>query len=261
MLLSSAELPSIYDFFPNQDPLHILLIVVKAVAADDLSLGHRSTSHEARTCSRDMLGFEMANAWPPILESDNTQVGRALSLEEWLELDEDEEGEFVDGRLVEEEVPDFTHELTVSWLIRIVGHWLAGRGFVVGSELKILTSTNRGRKPDLAIILPGSKAPPRTGALREPPDILVEVVTPTPRDERRDRVEKMSEYARFGVQYYWLVDPTLGAFEIFERTPTGNYQKLVGVTSGRIDPVPGCAGLVVDVDALWAELARLRDDE
>jgi Uma2 family endonuclease len=209
---------------------------------------------------RGRLDDEVANAWPPILESDNAQVGRALSLEEWLSLDEDEEGELIDGRLVEEEVSDFTHELTVSWLIRVVGLWLGGRGFVVGSELKILTSSTRGRKPDLAVILPGSKAPPRTGPLRDPPDILVEVVTPTPRDERRDRVEKMSEYARFGVPYYWLVDPTLGAFEIFERTPAGNYQKLVGVTSGRIDPVPGCAGLVVDVDALWAELARLQDE-
>ena len=203
----------------------------------------------------------MANAWPPTFESDNAQIGRALSVEEWLGLAEDEDGEFVDGRLVEEEVPDFTHELTVSWLIRIIGAWLSGRGFVAGSELKILTASNRGRKPDVAVILPGSKAPPRTGPLREPPDILIEVVTPTPRDERRDRVEKMSEYARFGVPYFWLVDPTLGAFEIFERTQAGNYQKLIGVTSGQIDSVPGCPGLVVDVDALWTELARLREAE
>jgi Uma2 family endonuclease len=215
----------------------------------------------AQLTLRDKLGIEVANAWPPIFESDDTQIGRALSIEDWLALDEDESGEFVDGHLVEEEVPDFTHELTISWLIPIIGAWLAGRGFVVGSELKILTAANRGRKPDLAVILPGSKAPPRTGPVREPPDILIEVVTPTPRDERRDRVDKMSEYARFGVPYFWLVDPTLGAFEIFERTPAGNYQKLVGVTSGIIDSVPGCAGLSVDVDALWAELSRLSDPD
>jgi Uma2 family endonuclease len=201
----------------------------------------------------------MANAWPPI-EAEPALEPRALSAEEWLTLDEGEEGEWVDGWLVEEEVPDSTHELTVTWLVHMVRSWLGGRGFVLGSDLKILTANTRGRKPDLSIILPGSKAPPRKGAVRQPPDILVEVVTPTPRDERRDRVEKMGEYARFGVRYYWLVDPALTAFEIFELTPQGNYQKLVGVTGGVIDPVPGCDGLRVDVNALWAELARLSDD-
>jgi Uma2 family endonuclease len=200
----------------------------------------------------------VANAWPPV-EVEEAHEPRALSAEEWLGLDEDEEGEWLDGWLVEEEVPDWTHELTVTWLVHVLRQWLGGRGFVAGSELKILTAKTRGRKPDLSIILPGNKAPPRKGALREPPDILVEVVTPTPRDERRDRIEKMAEYARFGVRYYWLVDPALSAFEIFERTPEGNYQKLVGVTEGRIEPVPGCAGLSIDVDALWAELARLGD--
>jgi Uma2 family endonuclease len=67
----------------------------------------------------------------------------------------------------------------------------------------------------------------------------------------------MSEYANFGVKYYWLVDPVLGSFEIFELTAAGYYQKVVGVTSGAIDLVPGCAGLKVDIDALWKELERL----
>jgi Uma2 family endonuclease len=186
-------------------------------------------------------------------------AGRVLSAEEWLALDEDEPGEWVDGELVGEETPDATHELAVSWLIRVVGAWLGTHGFVFGSAIKLLTAETRGRKPDLAIVLPGGKAPPRKGSWREPPDILVEVVTPTPRDERRDRVEKMAEYARFGVRYYWLVDPALSAFEIFERTPEGNYQKLVGVTDGVIEAVPGCEGLSISVDALWAELARLSD--
>jgi Uma2 family endonuclease len=201
----------------------------------------------------------MANAGPPVTEADPTPVVRVLSAEEWLALDEDEPGEWVDGELVGEEMPDATHELVVTWLAWVMRAWLGGRGFVFGSELKLLTAERRGRKPDLAIILPGSKAPPRKGPWHEPPDILVEVVTPTPRDERRDRVEKMAEYARFGVRYYWLVDPALSAFEIFELTPQGHYQKLVGMTEGVIEAVPGCEGLTLSVDALWAELARLSD--
>ena len=56
---------------------------------------------------------------------------------------------------------------------------------------------------------------------------------------------------------YWLLDPALDSFEIFERNTAGQYVKVVGATEGRVDPVPGCAGLVIDLDALWTELARL----
>jgi len=203
----------------------------------------------------------MANLWPPLLEPGETRFGRPLSAEEWLDLPEDQEGELVEGRLMEEEVPDAIHELTVAWLIRVLGSWLAGTGFVFGSELKILTARGSGRKPDVVVFLPGAAAPPRRGPITKPPDIVVEVVTPSPRDERRDRIEKMAEYAAFGVRYYWLIDPALGSFEIFELTPAGYYQKIVGVTSSSIDPVPGCSGLKIEVDALWKELERLADSQ
>lgn len=199
----------------------------------------------------------MVEPWPPLIDRHAAPAGRALSVEEWLALDEDAEGELVAGRLVEEEVPDAVHELAVSWLMHVLRLWLAGRGFVLGSELKVLVGKQTGRKPDFVVYLPGSAPPPRHGPITSPPDLLGEVVTPSPRDERRDRVEKMAEYARFGVRYYWLVDPGMGTFEIFERTEAGHYQKLVGATGGVVDAVPGCPGLSIDLDALWTELERL----
>lgn len=182
---------------------------------------------------------------------------RRLSAEEWSSLDEDEEGELVAGVLEPEEMPDAVHELAVSFLIRTLGTWLGATGFVLGSEVKLLLAPRTGRKPDMSVFLPGTQPPPRRGLIRHPPDLVVEVISPSPRDERRDRVEKMAEYAAFGVAYYWLVDPALGTFEIFERNAIGQYVKVVGATSGVVEPVPGCRGLVLDVDALWAELSRL----
>ncbi|MEO8180147.1 MAG: Uma2 family endonuclease [Deltaproteobacteria bacterium] len=203
----------------------------------------------------------MANAWPPLPESPGAEREHPVSsLEEWLACEDRAAGEWVEGRLEEEEVPDAVHELAVSWLVALFRSWLGTRGFVFGSELKLITSPNTGRKPDLAVFLPGTKSPPRRGPVRLPPDILVEVVTPSPRDERRDRIAKMAEYALFGVRYYWLVDPAIGSLEIFERTAEARYQKLVGVVAGRVEAVPGCVGLSLDVDALWLELARLGED-
>jgi Uma2 family endonuclease len=70
----------------------------------------------------------------------------------------------------------------------------------------------------------------------------------------------MAEYAQFGVAFYWIVDPALGSVEIFFLEPDARYKRLAGLTNGTLDPVPGCAGLKLDVDALWAELARLAED-
>jgi len=112
-----------------------------------------------------------------------------LSLDEWSALPEDTPGEWARGHLVEEEVPDFVHELLVALLVRVLGNWVFPQGgLVAGSEAKFAVSSERGRKPDVSVYLPGSERPPARGLIRVPPDLVVEVVSLTPRDGRRDRV-------------------------------------------------------------------------
>lgn len=184
--------------------------------------------------------------------------GVELSLDGWAALPDDEGGEFVDGRIEEEEVADAIHELAVLWLGSLLVQWLRGHGgFVLGSDAKLAVTSSRGRKPDLSVYLPGGHVPPRRGLLRTPPDIVVEVVSPSPRDERRDRVDKLDEYAAAGVRYYWLLDPTLGSLEIFERGADGRYARAQAATSGTVAQLPGCPGLTIDLDELWAQIGRL----
>ena len=103
--------------------------------------------------------------------------------------------------------------------------------------------------------------PPRRGGVQVPPDIAVEVVSPQPRDGRRDRVEKVADYAAFGIRYYWLVDPELRSLEILELTAKGLYVHVLGATAGFLETIPGCEGLILDLDALWAEIGRLDEAE
>lgn len=183
---------------------------------------------------------------------------RELSLEEWSALPEDEPGELVEGRLEEEEVPDYLHELLVMLLGRLLGNWISPHGgLVAGSDAKFAVGSGRGRKPDLTVYLPDSRRPPARGLIRVPPDIAVEIVSPTPRDGRRDRVEKMADYAAFGVTWYWLLDPQLRSLEILELDGQGRYLHVLGASSGTLERIPGCEGLTLDLDALWAAIDAL----
>ena len=187
---------------------------------------------------------------------------RPITATEWTAMPEDEPGELVDGLLVEEEAPDLTHEAAVAWLLTWLRAWAVARGgFAFGSEAKYALSRSRGRKPDITVFLPGRAPPPRRGPVTVPPDICVEVVSPSPSDRRRDRVTKLGEYATFGVRFYWLLDPEARTLEMLELGPEGRYVHVLGSTDGVIADVPGCPSLSLDLDDLWRELERLGPEE
>jgi len=180
-----------------------------------------------------------------------------MTLDEWADLPEDEEGEFVDGWLVEEEVPDFVHEAIVGWLLEKFVAWTRARGGIAGaSDAKFAVASDRGRKPDISVFLPG-RMPPRRGLVRVPPEIAVEIVSARPRDRRRDRVEKSAEYAAFGIRWFWLVDPEPLRLEIQGRDDDGAYATALVASTGVIRDVPGCPDLLLDLDELASYLERL----
>jgi Uma2 family endonuclease len=189
-------------------------------------------------------------------------VPAKLTLQQWADLDEDEPGEFVDGRLEEEEAPTTLHEAVALWFASLLRLWLAPRGgMAFGSELKLAVGERRGRKPDASAYLPGRPLPGRSvGATRRPPTIVVEVLSPQPRDVRRDTVDKLQDYAGFGVTYYWLVDPVARTLEIRQLDPGGRHVSLLSAADGS-HAAPGCEGLTLDLDALWNEMDRLPEQE
>lgn len=125
-----------------------------------------------------------------------------ITLEEWCALDEEERGEFVDGALVEEEVPGTVHEVVIAWLIFVLrGRRPSKRTLVLPSGPKLVVSNRRGRIPDVVVYLEAAERPPASGVTRTPPSIVVEVVSAAAKDVRRDRVDKLTEYAAFGVRF------------------------------------------------------------
>lgn len=183
-----------------------------------------------------------------------------MSVEEWGDLAEDEEGELVDGVLVEEEIPDVVHEAVIMWLASLLREYFRAReGFVFASGIKLVVRPRSGRMADVVAFT--KDALPRKGKLvRTPPYIAIEVISSSPNDVRRDRLQKTSDYAAFGVRYCWLLDPRARTLEIFELGADRRYV-LAATASNRLEAVPGCEGLVVELDALWAEIDQIPDEE
>lgn len=179
---------------------------------------------------------------------------RRMSLEEWVRLSEDERGEWLDGWLVEEEMGSYLHDLIVGWFIAALRGWIVPLGgSVTASDMKFIVAATRGHKPDVSVFFPGNRPSIDAAAVTHPPDIAIEVVCSSPRDQRRDRLEKVEDYAAFGVSNYWIVDPLARTLEILELGPEGRYVHALGAASGATAP-PNCPGLTLDLDALWREV-------
>jgi Uma2 family endonuclease len=174
-----------------------------------------------------------------------------MTLEEWFELPEDVEGELVDGRLVEEEVPSLEHEAVVAWLIyHLYSIVVPAGGFVFGSDAKYRMGPRTGRKPDAAVF----RGRPAKGRMA-PPDIAIEVIANTARDRRRDRIEKARDYAIAGIKTYILVDPDAETFEILV-LKRGRWTTEQSESRGRVG-LPGI-DVELDLDALWKHIAAVR---
>jgi Uma2 family endonuclease len=183
-----------------------------------------------------------------------------MSLEVWERRDNHEPGELVGGCLVEEEDPDIRHCLISTWFICTLMQWGEARhAFVFPPGHKLALSHMLGRKVDVAMYHPGVRFPRNGWSSRKPPMLVVEILTQTPRDIRRDRIDKPAEYGRFGVPFYWLVDPENRLIECYELMREGRIFRSAAAAEGHLE-VPGFEGLVLDLDDLWSEVDLVDGD-
>ncbi|CAN5922267.1 Uma2 family endonuclease [soil metagenome] len=114
------------------------------------------------------------------------------------------------------------HQQIVTRLVTSLQNWLSaadGRGEVT-LEPPVQITYDRGYMPDLAWWPQQRCAPPdQPPAFDGPPDLVVEVLSPSTR--RIDQIRKRSDYPRVGVRELWLIDPDGPAALIIRTTDTG----------------------------------------
>lgn len=172
---------------------------------------------------------------------------------DFIELDEDDPRELLDGRLVEIEVPTWEHESIVASIIVTLGSWVrvhkAGR--VLSSSYKIRIDDRRGSMPDIQFYRRGnSSAGQEVGLERGRPDLVIEVVSPSSRS--KDSVRKLYDYASIGIPEYWLIDPEARTLERLVLRE-GSYSIVEALEGAAVFRPEGFEGLEIDLGQLWEE--------
>jgi Uma2 family endonuclease len=185
-----------------------------------------------------------------------TQVG-PYTWRDFIELEEDDPRELLDGHLVEIEVPTRTHERIVAALIALLTHWswTSKAGEVLASGYKVRIDDRRGLMPDVQFYRRGNLPRRQERGLEQGrPDLAIEVISPSSRS--KDGVRKLHDYAAIGVPEYWLLDPEARTLERLVLRD-GIYAIVEATEGDALFRPDSCEGLEIDLGRLWRGL----DDE
>jgi len=121
--------------------------------------------------------------------------------------------EIIEGDLYEMPSPTSVHAATIINLIALLLPLVAKfRGRLFTAPLDVFIPGGDPVQPDVLVVLPDGKARVELRGVEGPPDLVIEVVSPSNRG--RDLLTKRALYARAGVREYWLVNPEARTIEI-----------------------------------------------
>jgi Uma2 family endonuclease len=189
----------------------------------------------------------------PVLPPPRALRPEPMMIEEWVAWRGP--GELADSILVEEEAATPLHDAVVARLLDVLSAWASSHDArVFGPDHKLVVSASGGRKPDVCVYVASDRFEGDDAASRSPPSLVVEVLSPGKSDQRRDNITKAREYARFGVRFYWRVDPVERTILCTQLTSDAEWL-VIWIAEEEKFVVSELEGLVLDLDALWAEVA------
>ncbi len=159
--------------------------------------------------------------------------------------------ELHEGELAVTPAPSPQHQRISGNLNEVLRQHVKSRrlGEVLYAPIDCILSETTVIQPDL-VYLDASRLPAVSArGIEGPPTLVVEILSPT--TTLVDRSTKRQLYARYGVPFYWIVDPEGRAVEAYTLSDQG-YELAVRATgAGPVSPPP-FSDLALVPDALWA---------
>jgi Uma2 family endonuclease len=173
---------------------------------------------------------------------------------DFLEWDESEHCEILDGEIVMMGTPSSDHQRLVMEFAYQIRRFLEGKPCkVFPAPFSVRLNPAKDDRddtvlvPDIVVICDSSKIDKR--GCKGPPDMLIEILSPS--SIRYDRLVKYRKYQQAGVREYWVVDPETKSVQacILEN---GRYMVTMydSTETAPVSVLPGCA---VDLAAVFAE--------
>jgi len=159
--------------------------------------------------------------------------------------------ELYEGELIEmTPAPRPRHQLVIGRLHLLMAEHVHrhGLGEVFLSPIDVILSRINVLQPDLVYLDAARLRLVTDRAIEGAPTLVVEVLSPS--TDARDRETKQALYARYGVPYYWIVDPDAETVQAL-RLIGESYEpvaRLEGTASAALLPL---VDLTLDPAAVW----------
>jgi Uma2 family endonuclease len=130
---------------------------------------------------------------------------RLMSLEEFLARPE-EFGELIEGVYCPmTPAPSLRHQIISKRLSTALTNYeeLHHTGVALYAPVDVIFEPNMVLQPDLLFMSNEHLDRLKENSIEGPPDVIVEILSPS--NPRRDTIEKLALYAKYGVPEYWLV--------------------------------------------------------
>lgn len=137
-------------------------------------------------------------------------VAAPLSVEHYLATTWEPDREFVDGELLERGMPTLFHMMVAARFTALFLKLSERFPVFGGPEGRVQIAPQQYRVPDVALYR-GLRPTERVATM--PPVVVVEILSPD--DKLADLIAKFRDYANWGVEHCWLVDPETRDMYVF----------------------------------------------
>jgi Uma2 family endonuclease len=140
---------------------------------------------------------------------------RKHTIRDYQTLPEGSPFQLVGGELVKTPAPNPRHQIISAKLFKRISNFVDREaiGITLYSPIDVYLDDGNAFQPDIVVILNENKGIIKDDGIYGPPDIVIEILSPS--TAYYDLKKKFKVYEKAGVTEYWIVDPEVNTIEIY----------------------------------------------